>query len=193
MDHPRLAALYVMAAQCYMAGRIEAAVGYSDAAQTVLGNDCDEPPYGAEGWVGGAYLASGQPERWVELCHAQLARRRDSHVYIRVCLVIALAVAGSADQALAAADGLIEAAEATRNPYAISFALLAYGLAFHKSDPVHALDAYRRGVVIACDSGNRANETHLAVSLGPTRGRTRRPAGRVRLRHSGDPQLPQRR
>ena len=32
-----------------MPGRIEAAVRYSDAAQTVIGNDCDELPYGIEG------------------------------------------------------------------------------------------------------------------------------------------------
>ena len=41
------------------------------------------------------YLAIGQPERWAELCRAQLARRRDTHVYIRAWLVYALAVAGS--------------------------------------------------------------------------------------------------
>ena len=165
VDHRRLAALYVMAAQCYMAGRIDEAIRYSDGAQIVLRRGRDEPPYGAEGWVGGAYLAIGQPERWVELCHAQLVRRPDTHVQIRACLVIALTVAGSADKAMAAADGLIEAAEATRNPYVLSFALLASGAAFHKSDPVRALDAYRRGVVIARDSGNRSNETHLAVRL----------------------------
>ena len=34
VDHPRLAFLYVMASQCYATGRIEAAVGYSDAGQT---------------------------------------------------------------------------------------------------------------------------------------------------------------
>ena len=63
VDHPRLAALYVMASQCYMAGRPETAVRYSDAAQTVLGNGRDEVPYGLEGWVGGAYVYIGQPER----------------------------------------------------------------------------------------------------------------------------------
>ena len=38
VDHPRLAFLYVMASQCWMAGRIEAAVRYSEAAQTVIGS-----------------------------------------------------------------------------------------------------------------------------------------------------------
>ena len=91
---------------------------------------------------------------------------------------------------MAAANGLIEAAEATGNPSLLALALVAYGFAFRDADPVRALDAVRRGLVIAQDSGNRANETHPGDLSGPTRGRTRRPAGRVRLRHSGDPQLP---
>jgi hypothetical protein len=66
---------------------------------------------------------------------------------------------------MVAANGLIAAAEATRNPYALSFALFAYGLAFRDADPASALDAFRRGLVIAQDSGNRFNETQLAVGL----------------------------
>ena len=66
---------------------------------------------------------------------------------------------------MAAANGLIDAAEATRNPYALSFALLAYGFAFRDADPDRALEALRRGLVIAQDSGNRDNETHLAAIL----------------------------
>ena len=48
VDHPRLAFLYVIASLCWAVGRIEAAVGYSDAGQTVVGNDCDEVPFGIE-------------------------------------------------------------------------------------------------------------------------------------------------
>ena len=92
---------------------------------------------------------------------------------------------------MAAANGLIDAAEATHNPVCCSrYALLAYGLAFRDADPAGALDALRRGLVIAQDSGNRYNESLLADSSGPPRGRTRRPAGRARSPHSGDPQLP---
>ena len=40
------------------------------------------------------------------------------------------------------------------------------------------------------DSGNRVNESHLAMSSGPSEAEARRPAGRARSRHSGDPQLP---
>ena len=83
VDHPRLAFLYVMASQCWMAGRIEAAVGYSDAGQTVIGSGRDEVPFGIEGLLGAAYLAIGQPERWVEWCRAQLARGRDTHALTR--------------------------------------------------------------------------------------------------------------
>ena len=73
--------------------------------------------------LGSAYLAIGQPERTVEWCRAQLARGRDTHTLTRAVLVIALVIAGSDDEAMAAANGLIDAAEATHNPYALSFAL----------------------------------------------------------------------
>ena len=57
VDHPRLAFLYVIASQCFLTGRIEAAVGYSDAGQIVLGSSRDAMPYGIDGWLGAVYLA----------------------------------------------------------------------------------------------------------------------------------------
>ena len=117
VDHPRLAFLYVIASQCYATGRIEAAVGYSDAGQIVVARSRDGLPYGIEAWLGVVYLVIGQPERLAEWCRAQLARRRDTHVHIRAWLVIALSVAGSGGEAMDCADGLIEAAEATGNPH----------------------------------------------------------------------------
>ena len=165
VDHPRLAFLYVIASQCYTTGRIEAAVGYSDAGQIVLGRSRDALPYGIEGVLGAVYLAIGQPERLAELCRAQLARRRDTHVHIRAWLVVALAVAGSGGEAMDSADGLIEAAEATGNPLLLALALGAYGLAFRDADPVGALNALGRGLVIAQDSGNRTYASVLAVFL----------------------------
>src|SRR5271163_4435729 len=165
VDHPRLAALYVIAAQCFTTGRIEAAVGYADAGQIVLGRSRDAPPYGIEGALGLVYVAIGQPERLAELCRAQLARRRDSHVHIRAWLVGAVALAGSGGEAMDCADGLIEAAEATGNPFLLALALSAYGSAFRDADPVGALNALGRGLVIAQDSGDRAAASILALFL----------------------------
>jgi predicted ATPase len=165
VDHPRLAILYAIASMCYMTGRIEEAVGYSDAGQIVLGRSREALPYGIEGALGGVYLAIGQPERCVALCRAQLARRRDTHVHIRAWLVCALALARSGGEAIDSADGLLEAAEATGNPSMRSIARLAYGLAFRDADPVGALHAVGRGLVIAQDSGNRANASVLATVL----------------------------
>jgi hypothetical protein len=101
----------------------------------------------------------------VEWCRAQLARGRDTHTVTRACLVQALTPAGAGEEARAAANGLIEAAEATHNPFALSFALYAYGSAFLDADPVSALEALRRGLVIAQDSGNRLYESLLATVL----------------------------
>jgi hypothetical protein len=166
VDHPRLAFLYVIASLCYTTGRIEAAVGYSEAGQIVLGRSRDALPHGTEGVLGLVYLAIGQPERWAELCRAQLVRRRDTHVHIRAWLVLALAMAGSGGEAMDSADGLIEAAEATGNPHMLAWALAAYGSAFRDADPVGALDALGRGLVVAQDSGNRAVASALALFLG---------------------------
>ena len=165
-DHHRLAALYLMASVCCNTGRIEAAVRYADAAQIVIdGGRHEEVPFGLEGLLGAAYLAIGQPERCVEWCRAQLGRGRDTHTLTGAVLVIALATAGCGEEARAAANGLIESAEATHNPCALSFALFAHGRAFREADPAAALEAMRRGLVIAQDSGNRYTETLLAGQL----------------------------
>jgi hypothetical protein len=74
-------------------------------------------------------------------------------------------MAGSGKEAMAAAEGLIDAAEATRNPFTLSYALLAYGLACRDANPLRTLDALRRGLVIARDTGNRFNESNLAHTL----------------------------
>jgi hypothetical protein len=63
------------------------------------------------------------------------------------------------------ADGLIEAAEATGNPMLLAWALNAYGAAFGGADPVGALNALSRGLVIAQDSGNRTVASALALFL----------------------------
>jgi tetratricopeptide (TPR) repeat protein len=163
--HPRLAFLYVTASQCVLPGRIEAAVRYSNAGQTVLGSGRHEVPFGLEAALGVAYMVIGQPERTVEWCRTQLARGRDTHAFTRATLVIALTFAGCDEEARAAANGLIDTAEATHNPWALSLALWAYGTAFRHADPVRARDTLRRGLVIAQDSGNRARESYAAASL----------------------------
>jgi predicted ATPase/class 3 adenylate cyclase len=172
-DHPRLAFLYVMATQCCQVGRTDDSVRYADAAQLLIASGrYEEVPFGGEAVLAPAYDLIGQPERAVEWCRAQLARGRDTHTLIRACLVTALTLSGSHDEARAAATGLIDAAEATHNPAALSLALYAHDFlyvhhaaAFRDADPVAALDTLRRGLVLAQDSGNRFTESLLAVSL----------------------------
>jgi len=166
VDHPRLAALYVLASTCWHLGRIEAAVRYSDTGQLVIGSGRhEEVPFGMEFLLGASYAAIGQPERYVEWCRAQLARGRDTHTQTRAALVLALSLAGSGDDARAATTGLIDAAEATHNPSVLALALHVHGLAFRDADPAGALEALRRGLVIARDSGNRYSETLLAGTV----------------------------
>ncbi len=154
--HPRLAFLYVMATQCCQVGRIDGGCPLrrrrpAGDRQWPLRRGAVRP----RGLAWQRVSALGQPERSVEWCRAQLARGRDTHTVTRAWLVLALTFAGSHDEAMAAATGLIDAAEATHNPCLLSMALYACGNAFRDADPVASLDALRRGLVIAQDSGNR--------------------------------------
>ena len=162
VDHPRLAAVCVGASLCCVVGRFEEAVRYSEVGQTVIAAASDKVSYFGEPFLGSAYLFVGQPERYVELCRAQLARSGDTNTFAKTNLVIALAVSGSTDEAMATANGLIDAAEATRNPWVLAYALVASGYAFRDTHPDRALEAWRRAVLVAQDSGNRLWETQFS-------------------------------
>jgi hypothetical protein len=110
-------------------------------------------------------MAIGQAERWAELCRTQLERRGDNHVAIRTCRVFALAFAGLLDEARAAADGLIEAAIASDNPYMHTFATAAYAYCLSSAGSERDLALCRQGLALAQDSGNRYNEAILATAL----------------------------
>ena len=165
VDHPRLATVYAVASLCYLTGRLDDGVRYTDAAQMVLAERRDVLPSIFDGMIGAAYTYIGQPERWIAWCRAQLQLGPDS-VHIRACLVFGLVHAGFGEEAMAVTNGLIEAAEATANPFMLSFALFAYAYAFRQADPARSLDAAHRGLAIAQDSGNRLNETQLVLNLG---------------------------
>ena len=145
--------------------RVEEAVRYSDAGRAAIETGRYHLPFGQVQWLGGAYLATGQPQWMVDLCREELRHHPDTHAAIRASLVVALAMAGSVDAAIATGTGLIDAAEAAGNPCTFSYALFAYGYASLGVQPAQARNALRQGLAIAQDSGNRSNEAHLAVAL----------------------------
>jgi tetratricopeptide (TPR) repeat protein len=165
VDHPRLVFLYAVATQGWFVGRIEEAIRYSDAGETAVRTGRGELPFGFDGMFANAYMAIGKPDPAVEWCRAQLARTPNAHVNITSYLVMALTIAGRDDQAMAATEGLVDTAEATRNPEVLSLALMADGFAWRNTDPDRALEATRRGLGVAHESGNRFNETHIAANL----------------------------
>jgi predicted ATPase/class 3 adenylate cyclase len=166
VEHRRLAQLYVMAAQCYTVGRIKDAVGYTEAGSLAIGTGhFDQVSSDIESTVGGAYIMQGQPERWAELCRTIIARDPGAQTGTLACLAMALTIAGAEDEAMAASDHLVAAADATDNPNRACFALLGYGFARRDADPVAAHEVLRRSLTIAEDSGNRWVESHLADCL----------------------------
>ncbi|TPG29812.1 ATP-binding protein [Mycolicibacterium hodleri] len=165
VNHPRLAYLYAMASQCWLPGRIDDALRYGDAARLLIGSVGDELPFGAEGLLSTPYANSGQLELAIDWCRTNLRRGRDTHALTRSFLIFTLMVAGCEDEAMAVADGLIEDADTSRNPYTLTFALMVYGFAFRRTDPRRSREALQRGLEAAHETANRSNESQLAICL----------------------------
>ena len=54
------------------------------------------------------------------------------------------------------------------NPFVTSYALMCIGMAYSSRDPLRALDALRRGLTITQETGNRTNESYIAMTLALT-------------------------
>ena len=86
VDHPRLAFLYVIASWCYLTGRLQEAVRYSEAGQIIMASSRDGVPFGFEGWLGGVLNFTGQHERSVEWSRVPACTRSDPYAMIRAGL-----------------------------------------------------------------------------------------------------------
>jgi predicted ATPase len=166
VNHRRLLQLYALSAQCYAAGRADDAFVYLEASQQLTGNaDFDQDFYETQTSGGVAYMTTGRPERWVEVCREAIARGPGPRTITRACLVLALNFMGDADGMEVASEGLLAAGAATTNPTTACFAYFAHGVARLKSDPVVSSEALRRALAIAQDCGNRQMEAAVAVML----------------------------
>jgi predicted ATPase len=168
VDHPRLGALYVVACQCYWVGRTGEALVYSENGQRLIGDTgFDGFPLHYEASLGGPYIATAQPELWAEVARRRIERTDDPLGHARASLAMALTLGGAYEEAIGLTDGLFAVAEATDNPFSQSQMLLAAGFALRYADPTKALNALRRALEVARASGNRFNESHIAVTLAP--------------------------
>ena len=164
--HRRLPHLYLVASQCYAAGRLDDAVEYLDAScQLTESGDFDEIPYEGQYSSGIVYTHAGQSERWAQLCRSAIEREAGPLTVTRACLVMACYFLGEGDEAMAASQGLLAAADAARSPCTACFALLAHGLAYYEADPAAAYNALRRSLTIAQESGNRQMESASASTV----------------------------
>nr|WP_094286616.1 adenylate/guanylate cyclase domain-containing protein [Mycobacterium lehmannii] len=161
--------LYVIASLCYFVGRIEDGLRYGDAGNATLRDDgggWQAPFISIQCNLGGAYLSIGRPDLWVDVCRAELELGHDRRSFVRSSLAMALSVANRSADAMALTAQLFDDPETEQNPYAWSYALLAYGYVWRDTDPAAALAALRRGLKIAQDHKVRANESILAMTLG---------------------------
>ena len=166
--HRKLATLYIVACQCCWVGRTADAIRYSEhGLQLIEDNRFDGFALHCEASLGSPYISPGMPDRWQEVARRTLEHIEDSHGHTRAALIMALALGGAQDEAVALTDGLVALAESTHNPFSLAQALVAVALAYRYSDPHIALEALRRAEEIAQGSGNRFIESHIAVTLAP--------------------------
>jgi predicted ATPase/class 3 adenylate cyclase len=165
-NHRRLAQLYVVASECYAAGRLDDAVGYLDAShQLTESDDFDKVPYELQSSTGIVYTHAGLSERWAELCRGAIEQGAGPQTVTRACLVMAFYFLREGDEARAASQGLLAVADAAGAPSTACMALLAHGLAYHDADPAAAYDTLRRALTIAQKSGNRQMESASASTV----------------------------
>jgi predicted ATPase len=168
-DHPRLAAICAIASLCFLFGRVEDALEYSQVGQSALDRSPARLRFGAEQlWLGAVYSAIPGSDRYVAFYQEQLECGMDALGLGMACVAIALRWSGRTDEALSAASDLVGFAEASPNPFVASFALNSYGMACSAHDPIRALDALKKGVKIAHETGNRANESYIAIAIAMT-------------------------
>lgn len=163
--HSRLAELYLLATMCQFTGRLDDGIRYAEASHDAMPEDSGGVTFILTPLLDSIYLAIGRPDLWAERCRARLSDGSDSRGFARAGLVMALMATEEHADAIAMADGLIEAVEATNNPAALSFALLAYGTALRDAEPAMSLAAVRRGLRVAQDNRISANESVLAMAL----------------------------
>jgi predicted ATPase len=166
VDHPRLASLCAVASLCFLLGRVDDALEYSRTGQLALEHNSGETPSGAEQfWLGAVYSAIPESDLYARFYQRQLERGRDKYGLAEAFFATALTWSDRTEEALSVAPRLIELADTTTNPFVASYALMTYGMVCSADDPLRALDALRRGLKIAKDTGNRSSETYLAMSL----------------------------
>jgi predicted ATPase len=170
-DHRKLPTLYIVASQCCWVGRTDDAIRYSESGEKLIGDKRFDPfPLHCEASLGSPYISPGLPDRWQEVARRTLEQIEDSHGHTRAGLIMALALGGATDEAVALTDGLVAVAESTDNPFSLAQALLGVALAYRYADPHMALVSLRRALEIAQASGNRFIGSHIAVTLAPLEG-----------------------
>ena len=166
VDHPRLAQLYIIASLCFMTGRIDDFLRYTEAAEVAIDSGrFDHVPVLYEAVLAGGYLTAVSPEGCVQWCRNTIARNARDHRYVLPNLVFALEFAGDHEEAVALSEELFDNVNATTNPALHCAVLMAYGYTHGATEPAAAYEALRRALAIAQSNGDRQLESSVALNL----------------------------
>ena len=153
-----LPSLLASAANCVYLGRLADARTYADVAVASSVDPGYEPHRYAWEYMSLslAGVFEGRLDKFVDALATGAAQPQDHRLLTNRCWHLwGLGAAGRVHEARGLADGVVAAAEAARIPWTITGAMHGFGQAIASSDPKAALAAYRRGLDIARESGNR--------------------------------------
>jgi predicted ATPase/class 3 adenylate cyclase len=168
VGHSRLASLCGCASLCFLFGQVDDALEYSQIGQLALTDGSKQAQFGLElFWLGAVYSALPVNDRYVAFFQERRDHGDDRYGLADAFFAIALTVSGRIEEAMTIASDLPDLA-GSDNPFVASYALMCFGMAFSASDPHRALEALTRGLAITQESGNRTNESYIAMTLALT-------------------------
>lgn len=164
-QHPRLAQLYAVTTNCAALGRVDDFARFAQAARKAIeSGKFEDVRDDLAIMMAAGFSTIGQPEKAVEWCRATIARGPGPHGASRAVLVIALAITGATDEALAESERLRADVDESGNPSLLGAGLLGYGWARRESDLPAAYEALHRAWTIADTSGDR-QQASIAAGL----------------------------
>jgi hypothetical protein len=112
-----------------------------------------------------AHLFAGRLDRYMQICANLAAQAGPAHLLGQCGLLLALALAGRAEEARAIAEDTLTAARAHANPFCVATALWGSGRAFAPADPARALRFLRDGLAYAQDHRLPLFEAAIAIQV----------------------------
>lgn len=177
LEHRRLPLLLTMACDSsWTLGRLEEARSFGSEALSLLGDTRFDPFIWAYTDLAMITAFEGNIDGAIELLRAGSENPEDAHDRFCASVFLYFLALSRKQEALAIADRVIAAAEATGVPVSIAIALNSKAIACADVDPVLSLETHERALRVAHGCGNRFFENSIRLDMAALQARSGTPA-----------------